>query len=93
MRRELNLTESQIVAAIEAARSRPVVAGDPPGAMTPDDIAAAIGLSTKTVRHWIKMLKASGTTFNQVEVIRYDIWDRPYRAKALILVDPEQINP
>jgi len=85
LKRELDLTESEIIAALQRARENPILDGDPPGAMTITDIADSLGLATKTARRWVKILKKRGFRFEKVQVVRRNIWDEPYTTNALIL--------
>lgn len=85
MRREIDLTENDILAALEEAMTRPVMADDPPGAMTIEDIAEALDRSYNTVRAWVRKLKRAGVELEVVEVTRINIMDEPYTTKALRL--------
>lgn len=82
---ELDLTESDILVLLQRAKEQPVLASDPPGARTTQDIADELKLDIKTVREMIRDLKKRAVPLEIVEVIRLNIWDRPYRTKAFRL--------
>lgn len=85
MRREIDLTENDILAALERAMTRPVMVDDPPGAMTVEDIAEALGRSYNTIRTWIRKMQKAGVEFEVVDVTRVNIMSQPYTTKALRL--------
>lgn len=91
MNKQLNITESEILKAIEDSRNP----NNSPQALTIEDISIKSGLSAKTVRKWIKEMKMKGIEFQTIQVIRYSIWDKPYRTMGIvgIIWDKENKEP
>lgn len=88
-RRELDLTEADILTLLQQARDKPILPSDPPGARTVEDLSNELGLSDRTIRRMIRRLKQDGVELEVVRVTRLNILDKPYTTYAFRMPDAE----